>query len=476
MLKAWRCDLTALSQLCNLYFVAYDYTVQVFRPSFPDQVIQREPEVVLHPPISAPGLQAGIDPSSPHSITRLIVDYLGHEEILLAACDDGDVIGYRVEEIQRAVEQGRLSPAANHSAGIDIRVFLHRNVGRSAWGLAIHREARMIAISANTHQITVLAYALTDQGEEPSDTNSREREIPAAYNIAAGFPSLRRQDHVITLTASRNIPAVSFDNTGNDPRGRWLFSSSIDGKTMLWDIHNPSNPARIFQMGWCASTEHLFRAPTSCACPDIPHTAWGTIFLDGQSAHELPNPVNPNEEASFQVPNFKDMSHQKERFAVIILPLHIPPLNYPIYNYASDSEMAITDGESGESDAGELDEHRQQDSILASNTTTIDAAGDPSNDVGLHDQADDGGLPSSTYPPSLQEALDAYNPMATLTATELSILHLRAAKQSWSSYCEIETSPLFQSEVCNSNIRRIIASIHGKILQKSEPQARANIL
>jgi hypothetical protein len=27
-------------------------------------------------------------------------------------------------------------------------VFLHRNVGASAWGLAVHREARIIAISA----------------------------------------------------------------------------------------------------------------------------------------------------------------------------------------------------------------------------------------------------------------------------------------------------------------------------------------
>jgi hypothetical protein len=72
------------------------------------------------------------------------VDYLGNEEILLLTCDDGDVVGYRTAEIQRALDRRvtTLEPANEE----DVRVFLHRNIGASAWGLAVHREARIIAI------------------------------------------------------------------------------------------------------------------------------------------------------------------------------------------------------------------------------------------------------------------------------------------------------------------------------------------
>ncbi|KAH8631798.1 mitochondrial carrier [Alternaria alternata] len=112
---------------------------------FPDQNLPSEAELVLHPPKTGVVGQ-GIDPSNPHSITRILVDYLGSEEILLLACDDGDVIGYRIQEVQRVLEhRTNLQEPINDDS---IHVFLHRNVGASAWGLAVHREARIIAISA----------------------------------------------------------------------------------------------------------------------------------------------------------------------------------------------------------------------------------------------------------------------------------------------------------------------------------------
>lgn len=137
--------MTALSHRYNLYFLASVDEVHVYQPSFPDQNLPSEAELVLHPPKTGVVGQ-GIDPSNPHSITRILVDYLGSEEILLLACDDGDVIGYRIQEIQRALEhRTNLQEPINDDS---IHVFLHRNVGASAWGLAVHREARIIAISA----------------------------------------------------------------------------------------------------------------------------------------------------------------------------------------------------------------------------------------------------------------------------------------------------------------------------------------
>ena len=83
---------------------------------------------------------------------------------MLAACDDGDVVGYQMSAIQRAVEKAATDAASgNVDQSNPPRVFFHENVRKSAWGLAVHREARMIAISANTSQVTVIAFALADK-------------------------------------------------------------------------------------------------------------------------------------------------------------------------------------------------------------------------------------------------------------------------------------------------------------------------
>jgi hypothetical protein len=235
MIKTWRCELTALSHSYNLYFVACNDEIHIHTPNFPTQSLSKAPDLVLYPPISAPWLDYGIDRIDPHSITRLHVDYLGREEVLLVTCDDGDVVGYRVPEIYRVVTETRRSPDGDHDQ--HVRVFLHRNVGGSAWGLAVHREARLIAISANTHDVTVLAYALSDATEGDDSEKLASLESFASDEEIGDFPHPRRRDHVITLRASTNIPAVSFDQ--GDPSGRWLFSSSIDGDNHLWDLYNP---------------------------------------------------------------------------------------------------------------------------------------------------------------------------------------------------------------------------------------------
>jgi hypothetical protein len=236
--------------------------------------------LVLYPPTTSTGLNGYIDNHSPHSINRLHVDFLGREEIVLVACDDGDVIGYRVQEIQLAVERQQqlkddpISHVENVSS--QVRTFLHRNVGQSAWGLAVHREARMIAISANTRQVTVIAYALV--GSPDVDTDAE----------ATDFPYPRRRDHTFICTAGSNIPSVSFDNTGGDPAGKWMFSSSIDGKSLFWDlskIESSASPAREIQLGYCDRHHHATHGPV-CICLDssmVPHAVWATMLADPQS-------------------------------------------------------------------------------------------------------------------------------------------------------------------------------------------------
>ncbi|KAL6708257.1 hypothetical protein ACN47E_003181 [Coniothyrium glycines] len=326
-MKAWRCELTALSQLYNLFFVACSDTVYVYQPRFPSQELEDEPALVLTPPVTLEaGSASGIDENDPHSITRILVAYLGTEEVLLMTCDDGDVIGYRVEIIHHAIVQQHDQLSTSPEGMSAVRFFLHRNVGASAWGLAVHRQSRIIAISANTHEITVLAHALAARdtsSPDDADIFDTDVSVSADQDIRDDFPYPRRRDHVLILKAKTNIPSISFDNTGADPHGRWLFSTSIDGKVMVWDIHHSRTPVRIIQAGWCVSAESPTKAPGLaagyCACPDranVAHAAWSAVCLDTSSAHD----VSGSHEASWQPQlhegNFVELLRDKERFTI----------------------------------------------------------------------------------------------------------------------------------------------------------------
>ncbi|KAJ4332144.1 hypothetical protein N0V95_009731 [Ascochyta clinopodiicola] len=416
LIKAWRCDLTALSRSHNFYFVACNDTIHVYQPKFPDQSIPGEPELVLYPPTSSPYLQPGIDYEDSHSITRLHVDYLGQDEIILITCDDGDVIGYRTEEIQRVLDRRVRSSDEEQDFEIDdsVRTFLHRNVGASAWGLAIHREARMIAISANTHKVTVFAYALakTDgSSNDPSDSDSELEDCPEEED-SADFPSPRRQDHVITLSARHNVPAVSFNNSGDDASGRWLSSSSIDGAATIWDLHHPEQSARTIQLGFCASTTDPTKAPKlsagSCACmrpSNFPHAVWSTMFLDASTAHDEPPPPSSTLPLQRAVPCFWDVSGCKTRFSLRVR--KASPKDAMIDG--DSSEMDVSGSDSDDSDDSESPlsppaesydsaQSEQSDEALDVNTEDVDAA-EPSQVA-----AQQSGSPAVTNTPELDAA------------------------------------------------------------------------
>lgn len=103
IIKHWRCDLTALSHVYNLYFVACNEDIYIFSPSFPSQDLGEAVRILQVPSLGLP-TPPGIDTSDPHSVTRICVDYLGNTEVLLITCDDGDVVGCRVGEIVSLTE------------------------------------------------------------------------------------------------------------------------------------------------------------------------------------------------------------------------------------------------------------------------------------------------------------------------------------------------------------------------------------
>ena len=157
----WRLNVTALSQVYNLYFVAYKNQIHVSRPrSCVTNTLPVYPDLVLKPRASAMShhVGGGIDREFPHQVNHLIVGDLGLKEILLLAFDDGDVIAYYTAQIEEALVH---QESKEERSLVPIEPFFHENVDKSAWGLAIHKESRLIAVGTNNHNVAVFIFALT---------------------------------------------------------------------------------------------------------------------------------------------------------------------------------------------------------------------------------------------------------------------------------------------------------------------------
>lgn len=222
--------------------------------------------MILTPTLSNPGASGYIAIHIPHAINSVLVGDLGREEILLLATDSGNVAAYRTERIFAVIEEGRSSgcsyPLAN---GAQVKNFFSDWVGQSAWGLAIHKFARIIAVSSNTSYITVFAFALVNPSSE-SDSGG-EGSIPSDAGPAlhsqewmnvgnrAEFANLRRlmphshRARNIRLTFeghTTNIPTVSFLNCNLDLEGSWMVSTDIDNKLLVWNIWEQLTPVKVY--------------------------------------------------------------------------------------------------------------------------------------------------------------------------------------------------------------------------------------
>lgn len=265
-----------MSQYRNLLFVAYADKVYVYSPNFPEQIIASKAELVIDLPRSRRALRGYLDPSRPHAVNHLIVGELGEEEVLVVACDDGDVISYTVRSISLAIDEGAktvfgpdpyedqklkcyrqsgwanlILPVADPHRTPGFRVlaaWFHENVGASAWGLATHKGSMLLAVSSNTKEINVFSPSLgllpeRDVNEDTWDCNSMYSppEVMERYmawgtrdSVASRDPSQGRK---VTLRGHvANIPNIAFCDNSLDPKGSYLASTDIDGYTIVWDL------------------------------------------------------------------------------------------------------------------------------------------------------------------------------------------------------------------------------------------------
>lgn len=323
MLQSWRLNLTGLSQTENLYALAVLDRIHIFEPDQPLQVLSKRPALILSPARTPSATSGFIDPDHPHAVNHLLIDFLGDLEILLVACDDGDVFGYYIRNIQTAIQRRIDGDGPNSILGEEVQPFLTHNVGASAWGLSVHTGARKIAISSNSHQVTVIAFGLAHPfALQADEVNSSHRRANDRSTVIANFHN--------------NLPSITFCNTEDDPNGDILVSGEITG---LIYMHNLAlaRPTGIMQVGHCRRNES--RVGTICACHNrtvYPHSIWSLSFIDKRAFRKIQGYVPDQSDAHsgfdkhwngsmmrFLVPNANGMCcHHDLFFSSLCLPVN----------------------------------------------------------------------------------------------------------------------------------------------------------
>ena len=247
-----------MSQYRNLLFIAYVDQIHVFEPKFPSQTLPKKPELIIAIPESRPYLTGYINRDFPHAINHLIIGDIGNEEVLVACCDDGDVVGYTVQSIERLLEtlpdlrrQSEPSRRNTETAPtIPGRPFLLENVGKSAWGLATHKTQRLLAVSSNSKEIRIFVFALDWSGLPDIDmemnsglAHLESNEEPFLSDdklwpkVRTGSPRDRSKNFMIVLSLhNTNIPNIAFYDSDRACDETYLASTDIEGKLFIWEV------------------------------------------------------------------------------------------------------------------------------------------------------------------------------------------------------------------------------------------------
>ena len=264
---------TGLSQVHNLYFVAYGKSIYIYTPDFPSQKIAEEPSLIFTSQPSSPRLNGYIDQRNPHAINNLVVELFGTEEVIAVVRDDGDVDAFLTRHIVQAIEIRKERGSTIGTEGDEIRPFFQSNVGISAWGLAIHTEARILATSSNAHEVRIFKFGLlqTDDSEVASNENGQGSPHHDTDPTKAHYQ--RKTDVTYqVLNGETNIPYITFCNTGDDPDARWLLTTDISGVCRVMDLHT-LEAVQAFRFGRSFATAHTGGF-------DRLNAGWAVMFLD----------------------------------------------------------------------------------------------------------------------------------------------------------------------------------------------------
>ncbi|GAB1197413.1 hypothetical protein APSETT444_006706 [Aspergillus pseudonomiae] len=248
-----------------------------------------------------------ISPHMPHAINNILVDDLGRDEVLLLVTDSGNVCGYRVEAIFSALKRAAERKENRPFDGSQVLPFFVEYVEASAWGLAIHKFSRLIAVTANTGLVTVFAFALVNhasrKGSDTGQVLSEEEEFTdygqtwleiksdeQFKQLQHLMPAKHRNQNIrLTYTGHfTNIPSVSFLNCDLDPNGTWMVSTDIENQVFVWKTWEGPGPFNVYHFGdasfrYPETFNHDTRQSTS-------HAVYDGLSAECRRADEAPEP------------------------------------------------------------------------------------------------------------------------------------------------------------------------------------------
>jgi len=193
-------------------------------------------------------------PTIPFGINHLIVGNLGDLEVLISATDNGYAFLWYTSQLNDPNHDGLPN--------------MHFDVNKSAWGLSVHQAKRLLAVSSNSHSVFVFELGVTGMHGRP-----------------AGGP----ENPIILDGLHDNIPSVSF--LQEDPSGRWVCATAINGRTIMFDLCNPRRQILSSRLrpGWSVQfvSEAMFKW-TPVTNPDFkPQIKQNGFMFDENDIHLL---------------------------------------------------------------------------------------------------------------------------------------------------------------------------------------------
>ena len=350
--------------------IAYIDEVHVFEPDFPSQSLRTIPELILLLPVSRPNLTGYIDSRHPHAINHLVISDIGSEEMLIVACDDGDVIGYTLRSIRRALNDFRkdlkAEPFERDEDSVPVLTwrpwFIH-NVGQSAWGLATHKAQRLLAVSSNTKQINIFAFALTHSdpvqdsvvksGEQLYLDNADESLLLGSRSwnkVPISLSEDRSKDMLISIHGHHaNIPNIAFYESNRNEQETYLASTDINGHTVVWEV-------------W--TCEAIIETHLDLGNTPSKMRGWGVACIDPRS-HRI---------TSGQTDTFGCIYHSDPQFTVVDISIGAQGVKdnsqwHPSFKRfasvpVSNPPQAIINGQQPDSDSGSINTGPADDNIM----------------------------------------------------------------------------------------------------------------
>ncbi|KAK3935986.1 hypothetical protein QBC46DRAFT_270540 [Diplogelasinospora grovesii] len=240
---------TAENRRYNLYFAAYQDKIHVFQPKKPPNILP-PPSLILHPKKSkAAKLTPGaLNNLFGHQINQMMVGDLGNLEVVYFAFDDGDVSAYYTHAIAQCIlsngeHRHRHKSEAGGAPRMEVpKQFFHENVGTSAWGLAIHAQSRLLAVSSNYREVTVFAFSMNQDKRRKNQKKrgaSQDYAPPhqTALELEKHFQSRTRTWRIVLPLGQEghNIPSIAFADDENGYADK-VVAVDIPGNIWILDI------------------------------------------------------------------------------------------------------------------------------------------------------------------------------------------------------------------------------------------------